>query len=118
MFTARRAVPSTLETPALRSSPGPRWARWGGLLPAASVTDDGGQIHPLRGFRPSVLAIVPAGCQCAPRHDRSATRRTPRAYAHFVAISPALPQARKLARKARLSADHVVADTRDAMGRA
>ena len=37
---------------------------------------------------------------------------------YFVATSSALPQARKLARKISLSADHVLADTRDAMGEA
>jgi hypothetical protein len=119
MFTARRAVPSTLQTTSAPQQSQPPVGQVGGLLPAASVTDTDGQPHPLRDLRPSVLALVPAGCQCAAAARRlKAQAGTAGVLLYFVATSPALPQARRLARKISLSADHVLADTRDAMGEA
>jgi hypothetical protein len=116
MFTARRAVPSTLQT-----TSAPRQTRLpvghvGGLLPVASVTVASDEIRALRDFHPSVLVLVPAGCQClAAAHRLSAQANTAGVKLYFVATSPAVAQARKLARRTGLSADRVVTDTHDAM---
>jgi hypothetical protein len=116
MFTARRAVPSTLQTTSSPRQTQPPVGQAGGLLPAASVTVGGDQIRALRDFRPSVLALVPAGCRCvAAAHQLSAQARAADVMLFFVAAGPAVPQARKLARRSGLSADRVVTDTHDAM---
>jgi hypothetical protein len=117
MFTARRAVPSTLQTTSAPRQARPPVGRVGGLLPAASVTVGGDQIRPLRDFRPSVLALVPAGCRCGAAAHRLSTQASAAGVTlYFVAAGPAVPQARKLAKRTGLSADHVVTDTHDAMG--
>ncbi len=116
MFTARHAVPSTLQTTSAPQESRPPVGQVGGLLPAASVTVGGDQIRALRDFRSSVLALVPAGCRCvAAAHQLSAQARAAGVMLYFVAAGPAVPQARKLARRGGLGADHVVTDTYDAM---
>ena len=116
MFTARRAVPSTLQTTSAPQESRPPVGQVGGLLPAASVTVGGDQIRALRDFRSSVLALVPAGCRCAAAaHQLSAQARAAGVTLYFVAAGPAVPQARKLARRGGLAADRVVTDTYDAM---
>ena len=65
MFTARRAVPSTVQTTSAPQQSRPPVGQVGGLLPAARVTIGSDQIRALRDFHPSVLALVPAGCHCA-----------------------------------------------------
>ena len=68
MFTARRAVPGALQTASAPRRSGPAVGQVGGLLPDASVIIVGsGESRRLRDFRTSVLALVPARCQCAPR---------------------------------------------------
>jgi hypothetical protein len=117
MFTAKRPVPSTLQTTSVPQETRPPVGRVGGLLPAATVTVGGDQIRALRDFRSSVLALVPAGCQCvAAARQLSAQASAAGVMLYFVAADPAVPQARKLARRSRLSADRVVIDTYDAMG--
>jgi hypothetical protein len=117
MFTARRAVPSTLQTTSAPQQTRPPVGQVGGLLPAASVTLGGDQIRALRGFRSSVLALVPAGCQCvAAAHQLNAQANAAGVMLYFVATGPAVAEARKLAERTGLSADHVVTDTQDAMG--
>ena len=119
MFTARRAVPSTLQTTSAPRQTQPPVGQTGGLLPAASVTVGGDQIRALRDFRPSVLALVPAGCRCvAAARQLSAQARAADVMLFFVAAGPAVPQARKLARRTGLSAGRVMTDTHDAMGAA
>jgi hypothetical protein len=116
MFTAKRAVPSTLQTTSAPQETRPPVGRVGGLLPPATVTAGGDQIRALRDFRSSVLALVPAGCQCVAAAQRlSAQARAAGVMLYFVASAPALPQARKLARRSGLSGDRVVTDTYDAM---
>lgn len=120
MFSARRAVPGTLQTTSAPRRSSPEMGQVGGLLPDASVIIVGsGQSRRLRDLRPSVLALVPARCQCA------AAARELRVQAaaagvnlYVVAAAPAVADARALARRSGLSAGHVVRDTHDAMGRA
>jgi hypothetical protein len=117
MFTARRSVPSTLQTTSAPQQTRPAVGQVGGLLPAASVTVGGDQIRALRNFRPSVLALVPAGCRCAAAaHQLSAQASAAGVTLYFVAADPAVSQAQELARSSGLSADRVVTDTDDAMG--
>ena len=117
MFTARRAVPSTLQTTSAPRQTQPPVGQAGGLLPAASVTVGGDQIRALREFRSSVLALVPAGCRCVAAAQQLSTQaRAAGVPLYFVASGPAVPQARRLARRSGLSADRVVTDTHDAMG--
>ena len=119
MFTARRAVPSTLQTTSAPQQTRPPVGQVGGLLPAASATVGGDQIRALREFRPAVLALVPAGCQClAAARQLSAQASAAGITLYFVAAGPAVAQAQRLARRTGLSADHVVTDTQDAMGSA
>ncbi len=119
MFTARRAVPSTLQTTSAPQQTRPPVGLVGGLLPAASVIIGSDQIRALRGFHPSVLAIVPAGCRCAPAARRLSTQANAAGVMlYFVATGPAVAQARTLARHAGLGDDRVVTDTQDAMGTA
>jgi hypothetical protein len=119
MFTARRAVPRTLQTTSAPRLTRPPVGQVGGLLPAASVAVGGDQIRALREFRPSVLALVPAGCQCAAAaRQLSAQASAAGVMLYFVAAGPAIPQARRLARRAGLSAGSVATDTHDAMGAA
>jgi hypothetical protein len=89
----------------------------GGLLPDAGVTVGSSQSAALRDFHPSVLALVPAGCQCAAA-ARQLSRQAAAASVnlYFVAAGSAVVQARALARLSRLSDDHVVTDNRDVMG--
>lgn len=117
MFTARRAVPSTLQTTSAPRPSNPPVGQVGGLLPEASVVLGSGQTRMLRDLSPSVLALVPAGCDCAAAARRlSAQARAASVRLYFVAADSAVRQAGSLARKSRLSADHVVTDTHDAMG--
>jgi hypothetical protein len=117
MFTARRAVPSTLQTTSAPQQTRPPVGQVGGLLPAASVTVGGDQIRALRDLRPSVLALVPAGCRCmAAAHQLRAQASAAGVTLYFVAVGPAVAQARNLANHTGLSADNVVTDTQDAMG--
>ncbi|MGH3068597.1 MAG: hypothetical protein ACRDND_00820 [Streptosporangiaceae bacterium] len=119
MFTARRAVPSTLQTTSAPQQSRPPVGQVGGLLPAASVTVGGGQARALRDFRPSVLALVPAGCRCAAAaRQLSAQASAAGVMLYFVGAGPAVIQAGKLARNIGLSAGQVVTDTQDAMGSA
>jgi hypothetical protein len=117
MFTAKRPMPSTLQTTSVPQQTRPPVGAVGGLLPAATVTVGGDQIRALRDFRSSVLALVPAGCQCvAAARQLSAQASAAGVMLYFVAGGPAVPQARKVARRSGLSADRVVTDTYDAMG--
>jgi hypothetical protein len=117
MFTARRAVPSTLQTTSAPQQTQPSVGQVGGLLPAASVTIGGDQVRALRDFRPSVLALVPAGCRCLAAARQLSTQASAAGVAlYFVAADPAVAQARRLARRTGLGADRVVTDTQDAMG--
>jgi hypothetical protein len=117
MFTARRAVPSTLQTTSAPQQTRSPVGQVGGLLPAASVTVGGDQIRALRGLRPSVLALVPAGCRCAvAAHRLSAQASAAGVTLYFVATGPAVAQARRLAKRAGLSTGNVATDTLDAMG--
>lgn len=119
MFTARHAVPSTLQTTSAPRQSQPPVGQVGGLLPAARVTVGDDQIRALRDFRSSVVALVPAGCRCAAAaHRLSAQASAAGVMLYLVATGPAVPEARKLARRSGLSADHVVTDTQDAMGSA
>ena len=61
MFTARRALPGTLQTTSVPRPSRPAVGQVGGLLPEASVTVGSSQSAALRDFHPSVLALVPAG---------------------------------------------------------
>ena len=116
MFTTRRAAPSTLQTTSAPRQTRPPVGQVGGLLPAASVTVGGDQIRALRDFRPSVLALVPAGCRCAAAaHQLSAQASAAGVMLYFVATDQAVSQARRLARRSGLSADHVVTDIHDAL---
>jgi hypothetical protein len=117
MFTARRTVPSTLQTTSAPQQTRPPVGQVGGLLPAASVTLGGDQIRALRDLRPSVLALVPAGCRCvAAAHQLNTQAKAAGVTLYFVAAAPAVTQARKLAKRTGLSAELVVTDTQDAMG--
>jgi hypothetical protein len=117
MFTARRALPSTLQTTSAPRRSSPPVGQVGGLLPAASVIVGTGPSRPLRDLRPSVLALVPAGCHCAAAARRLSAQATAASVTlYFVAAGAAASQARSLARQNRLSADHVVTDTQDALG--
>jgi hypothetical protein len=117
MFTARHAVPSTLQTTSAPQQSRPPVGQVGGLLPAASVTVGSDQIRALRDFRPSVLALVPADCRCVAAARRlSAQASDAGVMLYFVAADPGATQARKLARRSGLGEDHVVTDTLDAMG--
>jgi hypothetical protein len=118
MFTARRAVPSTLQTTSAPRPDRPPVGHVGGLLPQTTVVLGSGQSRPLRGLRrPSVLALVPAGCQCAAAARRlSAQATAARVTLYFVSAGSAVTQARTLARRSRLGPDHVVKDSRDVLG--
>jgi len=117
MFTARRAVPSTLQTTSAPRRSSPAVGQVGGLLPEGSVIVGSGQSRPVRDLHPSVLAMVPAGCQCAAAaRELSAQATAASVTLYFVAAGSAVVTARSLAKQSRLSADHVVTDTRDVMG--
>jgi hypothetical protein len=118
MFTARRAIPSTMQTASVPRAARPAVGQVGGLLPDASVTAGTSQPRKLRDFHPAVLALVPADCQCAAAARRLGTQAaTARVTLYFVAAGSAVAQARALARQGGLSGGHVVTDARDAMGR-
>jgi hypothetical protein len=117
MFTARRALPSTMQTTSVPRPSRPAVGQVGGLLPEASVTVGSGRSAALRGFHPSVLALVPAGCRCeAAARQLSQQAATASVNLYFVAAGSAVGQARTLARRSGLSGDHVVTDSRDVMG--
>jgi hypothetical protein len=118
MFTARRAIPSTLQTTSSPRRDRPAAVgQLGGPLPSASVTLDSGQPRTLRDFRPAVLALVPADCDCATAaRQLSVQAAAASVKLYFVAAGPAVVQARALARRSGLGADRVVTDTDDAMG--
>ena len=117
MFTARRALPSTMQTASVPRPARPAVGHVGGLLPDASVTVGSNQSAALRDFHPSVLALVPADCQCAAA-ARQLSRQAAAASVHlyFVGAGSAVVQARALARRSGLSGDRVVTDSRDVMG--
>jgi hypothetical protein len=116
MFTARRGLPSTLQTTSVPRPSRPAVGKVGGLLPEASVTVGSRQTRMLRDFHPSVLALVPAGCHCAVAVRRlSEQATTAKVTFYFVAAGSAVAQARELARRSGLSGDRVVTDTSDAM---
>src|SRR6202020_3088436 len=56
MFTARRALPSTMQTASVPRPSRPAVGQVGGLLPEASVTVGSSRSAALRDFHPSVLA--------------------------------------------------------------
>jgi hypothetical protein len=117
MFTARRALPSTMQTTSVPRPSRPAVGQVGGLLPEASVTVGSGRSAALRDFHPSVLALVPAGCRCeAAARQLSRQAATASVNLYFVAAGSAVGQARTLARRSGLSGDHVVTDSRDVMG--
>ncbi len=118
MFTARHAVPGGLRTTSAPRRSSPAVGQAGGLLPDANVIIDGsGQSRRLRDFRTSVLALVPARCQCAAAaRELSAQAAGAGVRLYFVAAAAAVTEARTLARHSRLGAGHVVRDTHDAMG--
>ena len=120
MFTARHAVPGTLQTTSAPRRSSPAVGQPGGLLPDASVIIVGsGQSRRLRDLRPSVLALVPARCQCAAAaRELGVQAAAAGVKLYFVAAAPAVADARALARRSGLSAGHVARDTHDAMGRA
>jgi hypothetical protein len=116
MFTARRAVPTTLQTTSAPRRTSPPVGQVGGLLPAASVIV-GRRHSPLRALHPAVLALVPADCRCAAAARQLSTQATAAGVTlYFVATGPAVIRARSLARQSQLSGDHVVTDPRDALG--
>jgi hypothetical protein len=117
MFTARRALPNTLQTTSAPRPSRPAVGQVGGLLPEATVTVGSGQTRTLRDFRRSVLALVPAGCHCgAAARQLSGQATAAKVALYFVAAGSAAVQARALARRSGLSGGHVVTDTDDAMG--
>ncbi len=117
MFTARRAIPSTLQTTSSPRRDRPAVGQPGGPLPAASVTLGSGQPRTLRDFRPAVLALVPADCECATAAGQLSVQAAAAGVKlYFVATGPAVVQARTLARRSGLGADRVVTDPNDAMG--
>jgi hypothetical protein len=119
MFTARRALPSTMQTTGVPRPPRSAVGQVGGLLPEARVTVGSSQSAALRDFRPSVLALVPAGCHCeaaARQLSRQAAAASVNLY--FVAAGSAVTQARGLAHRSGLSGDHVITDSRNVMGSA
>ena len=113
MFTARRAVPSTLQTtsaPQRITAPGGPGGR-----PAA-----GRQRHGRQRSDPRTARLPPCGPRARPGRLRmcgrgAAAERSRRAPAgvmlYFVAAGPAVAQARKLARQGGLGDDRVVTDT-------
>ncbi len=116
MFTARRAVPTTLQTTSVPRRTSPPAGQVGGLLPEASVIV-GRHQSPLRALHPAVLALVPAGCRCmAAARQLSTQAAAADVTFYFVATGPAVSRARSLARQSQLSGDHVVTDPRDALG--
>jgi hypothetical protein len=116
MFTARRAVPTTLQTTSAPRRTSPPVGQVYGLLPAASVIV-GRRQSPLRALHPAVLALVPADCRCAAAARQLSTQATAAGVAlYFVATGPAVTRARSLARQSQLSGDHVVTDPRDTLG--
>ena len=120
MFTAMHAVPGALQTTSAPRRSSPAVGQVGGLLPGASVIIDGsGQSRRLRDFRTSVLALVPPRCRCAAAaRELGAQAAAVGVRLYFVAAAMAVSEARALARHGRLTADHVVRDTHDAMGSA
>lgn len=117
MFTARRGIPSTLQTTSTPRETRPPVGQVGGLLPAASVVLGHGQPRTLRDFRPSVLALVPVGCHCmAAARQLTAQASAARVTLYFVGDSSTVGRARGLARHSGLGTDQVVTDTEDAMG--
>jgi len=117
MFTARRALPSATQTTSVPRPSRPAVGQVGGLLPEASVTVGSGRSAALRDFHPSVLALVPAGCQCAAAARQLGQQAaTASVNLYFVAAGSAVGQARTLARRSGLSGDHVITDSRDVMG--
>ena len=120
MFTARRVVPGTQQTTSAPRRSSPAVGQVGGLLPDASVAVAGsGQSRRLRDFRLSVLALVPARCQCgAAARELSVQAAAAGVRLYFVAATRQVAEARALARHSRLGAGHVVRDTHDAMGSA
>ncbi len=117
MFTARRAVPTTLQTTSAPRRSSPPVGQVGGLLPKASVIVGRGQPRPVRDLRPSVLALVPAGCGCRAAARRLSAQATAASVTlYFVAARAAVARARSLARQSGLSTGHVVTDPRDALG--
>jgi hypothetical protein len=117
MFTARRALPSTMQTTSAPRPSRPAVGQVGGLLPEASVTVGSSRSAALRDFHPSVLALVPAGCQCAAAARQLGQQAaTASVKLYFVAAGSAVGQARTLARRSGLSDDHVITDSRDVMG--
>jgi hypothetical protein len=118
MFTTRRALPSTMQATSVPRPSRPAVGQVGGLLPEASVTVGSNQ-SALRDLHPSVLALVPAGCQCAvAAHQLGRQAAAASVHLYFVAAGPAVVQARALARRSGLSGDRVVTDRRDVMGSA
>jgi hypothetical protein len=116
MFTARRSLPSTLQTTGVPRPSRPAVGRVGGLLPEATVTVGSRQVRPLRDFHLSVLVLVPAGCRCGTAAGHlSAQATAANVKLYFVAAGSAVVQAQTLARRSGLSGDHVVTDTHDAM---
>jgi hypothetical protein len=117
MFTARRSVPNTLQTASAPRRSSPPVGEVGGLLPAVTVSVGSGRSLSLRRLRPSVLALVPAGCRCAAAaHQLKAQATAAGVPLYFVATGRAVAAARSLARQSKVSTDHVVNDPRDAMG--
>jgi hypothetical protein len=116
MFTARRAVPTTLQTTSAPRRTSPPVGQVYGLLPAASVIV-GRRQSPLRALHPAVLALVPADCRCAAAARQLSTQATAAGVTlYFVATGPAVIRARSLARQSQLRGDRVVTDPRDALG--
>ncbi len=116
MFTARRAVPTTLQTTSAPRRSSPPVGQVGGLLPEASVIVGRGQPRPVRDLTPSVLALVPLDCRCTATARRLSAQATAAGVTlYFVAAGAAVAQARSLARRSGLSTGHVVTDPRDAL---
>ena len=117
MFTARRSVPNTLQTTSAPRRSSPPVGQVGGALPAVTVSLGNGRSLSLRRLRPSVLALVPAGCRCAAAaHQLSVQATAAGVPLYFVATGRAVPVAASLATQSNLSTDHVINDPRHAMG--
>jgi hypothetical protein len=62
----------------------------GGLVPDVEVRRDGGTPAPVRAFRPAVLVLTPAGCDCAGML-RTVLRVADKHHVYAVVIGPDLP---------------------------
>lgn len=62
----------------------------GGLVPDVRIRPDGGALSPVRAFRPAILVLAPAGCDCAAML-RTVLRVADKHHVYAVAIGPDVP---------------------------